>query len=62
MVHGEKCPKCGSKNAEDNSLHYTYEIESRVSADWYCPDCGITYLVLYKYDEIEINDDGYIDE
>jgi predicted nucleic-acid-binding Zn-ribbon protein len=57
MVHGDVCPKCGSKNVTDNEIAYTCESISRTSADWYCPDCGCTYAVLYKFDEIQVDED-----
>jgi len=54
MVHGEKCPICGSKNVSDDSIHYTYENPSRTSAGWNCDDCNCSYQVLYKAEEIHI--------
>lgn len=54
MVNGENCPECGSRNTGDGELAYTCENESRVSADWTCDDCGCSYAVLYKKDEINI--------
>ena len=56
MVPGEKCPnpKCGSKNTGDGEMHYTHEPVSRVSASWSCEDCGYSYEVFFKAEEMRI--------
>lgn len=68
MVPGDRCPnpKCKSKNVGDGEMHYTYENPSRVSASWSCQDCGYSYEVLFKAEEMRIvpfivDDDGYED-
>jgi len=48
MVHGDKCPVCGSKDVGDDSFHYTYDKNSKVCAGWDCYDCGSSYSVIYK--------------
>lgn len=54
MVPGEKCPECGSKNVGDGELYYTSENVSRVSAGWSCDDCGCSYQVFFKAEEMEV--------
>ena len=54
MVHGEKCPICKSQNTGDGEMHYTHEPTSRISASWDCDDCGCSYEVLYKAQEITV--------
>lgn len=54
MVHGEKCPQCGSTNTGDGEMHYTYENPSRVSAGWSCNDCGCSYEIFYEAKEMRV--------